>query len=96
MLGSRPSNASRTSASPTSPTCRKATIAALPECSWIDDREQVISVSESGTGKTMLTNALGVCACQNGRRDRFTTLACLATELQEADSRRELGRVVGG
>jgi DNA replication protein DnaC len=36
-----------------------------------------------------------VCACQQGRRVRFTTLAGLATELQEADSRRELGRVVG-
>ena len=27
---------------------------------------------------------------------RFTTLAALANELQEAESRRELGRVVGG
>ena len=43
----------------------------------------------------MLATALGVCACQQGRRVRFTTLAGLATELQEADSRRELGRVVG-
>jgi hypothetical protein len=30
-----------------------------------------------------------------GRRGRFTTLAGLATELQEANSRRELARVVG-
>jgi IstB-like ATP binding protein len=36
-----------------------------------------------------------VCACQQGRRVRFTTLAALANELQEADSRRELGRVIG-
>jgi DNA replication protein DnaC len=43
----------------------------------------------------MLATALGVCACQQGRRVRFTTLAGLATELQEADSRRELARVVG-
>ena len=48
-----------------------------------------------GTGKTMLATALGVCACQQGRRVRFTTLAGLATELQEADSRKELARVVG-
>jgi DNA replication protein DnaC len=77
------------------PKVPQATIAALAECSWIDDREQVIFVGESGTGKTMLATALGVCACQHGRRVRFTTLAGLATELQEADSRRELGRVVG-
>ena len=38
--------------------------------------------------------ALAVAACQQGRRVRFTALAQLATELQEADSRRELARVV--
>jgi DNA replication protein DnaC len=43
----------------------------------------------------MLATALAVCACQQGRPVRFTTLAALANELQEADSRRELGRVVG-
>jgi DNA replication protein DnaC len=36
-----------------------------------------------------------VCACQQGRRVRFTTLAALANELQEAQSRRDLARVVG-
>jgi DNA replication protein DnaC len=77
------------------PKVPQATIAALAECSWIDDRESVIFVGESGTGKTMLATALAVCACQQGRRVRFTTLAGLANELQEAESRRELGRVVG-
>jgi DNA replication protein DnaC len=42
----------------------------------------------------MLATALAVCACQQGRRVRFTTLAGLATELQEAESRKELARVV--
>jgi len=77
------------------PNVPQATIAALAEGAWIDDRESVILIGESGTGKTMLATALGVCACQQGRRVRFTTLAGLATELQEADSRRELARVVG-
>jgi DNA replication protein DnaC len=77
------------------PKVPQATIAALAEGSWIDDREQVILIGESGTGKTMLATALGVCACQQGRRVRFTTLAGLATELQEANSRKELARVVG-
>ena len=77
------------------PKVPQATIAALAEGSWIDDRESVILIGESGTGKTMLATALGVCACQQGRRVRFTTLAGLATELQEADSRKELARVVG-
>lgn len=77
------------------PSVPRATIAALAEGSWIDDRESVILVGESGTGKTMLATALGVCACQQGRRVRFTTLAALANELQEANSRKELARVVG-
>ena len=72
------------------PKVPQATIAALAEGSWIDDRESVILIGESGTGKTMLAIALAVCACQQGRRVRFTTLAGLATELQEADSRKEL------
>ena len=76
------------------PKVSQATIAALAECSWIDDRESVILIGESGTGKTMLATALAVCACQQGRRVRFTTLAGLANELQEAESRRELARVV--
>src|ERR1700758_4196733 len=77
------------------PKVPQATIAALAEGSWIDDRESVILIGDSGTGKTHLAIALAICACQQGRRVRFTTLAGLANELQEADSRRELARVVG-
>ena len=77
------------------PTVPQATIAALAEGAWIDDRESIIFVGESGSGKTHLATALAVCACQQGRRVRFTTLAGLANELQEAQSRRELARVVG-
>ena len=76
------------------PKVPQATIAALAQGSWIDDRESVILIGESGTGKTMLATALAVCACQQGRRVRFTTLAGLANELQEAESRRELARVI--
>ena len=77
------------------PKVPQATIAALAEGAWIADRESVILVGESGTGKTHLATALAVCACQQGRRVRFTTLAGLANELQEAESRRELARVIG-
>jgi DNA replication protein DnaC len=76
------------------PSVPQATIAALAEGAWINDRESVIFIGDSGTGKTMLATALAVCACQQGRRVRFTTLAGLANELQEAQSRRELARVV--
>ena len=77
------------------PKVPQAAIAALSEGAWIDDRESVIFHGESGSGKTHLATGLAVCACQQGRRVRFTTLAGLANELQEAESRRELARVVG-
>jgi DNA replication protein DnaC len=76
------------------PKIPQATIAALGEGSWIADRESIIFVGDSGTGKTHLATALAVCACQQGRRVRFTTLAALANELQEAESKRELARVI--
>ena len=66
----------------------------MAEGSWIADRESIIFVGDSGTGKTHLATALAVCACQQGRRVRFTTLAALANELQEAESKRELARVI--
>lgn len=72
----------------------QTTIATLVGCGFIDDRESVIMIGESGTGKTHLATAIGVAACQQGRSVRFVTLAQLANELQEAESRRELQRVV--
>jgi DNA replication protein DnaC len=63
--------------------------------SWIADRESIILIGDSGTAKTHLATALAVCACQQGRRVRFSTLAGLANELQEAEGKRELSRVVG-
>ena len=77
------------------PRIPQATIAALAEGSWINDRESVILIGDSGTGKTHLATALAIAACQQGRRVRFTTLAALANELQEAETRRELARVIG-
>jgi DNA replication protein DnaC len=76
------------------PKIPQATIAALAGGSWIRDRESIIFVGDSGTGKTHLATALAVCACQQGRRVRFTTLAALANELQEAEGKRELARVI--
>ena len=76
------------------PKIPQATIAALAQGTWINDRESIILVGDSGTGKTHLASALALCACQQGRRVRFTTLAGLANELQEAESKRELSKVI--
>jgi DNA replication protein DnaC len=77
------------------PSVPQALIAELADGRWIDQHEHLILIGDAGTGKTHLATALAVCACQQGRRTRFTTLAGLAAELQEAQSRRELSRIVG-
>ena len=77
------------------PKVPQATIAALAEGTWIDDRESIILIGESGTGKTMLATALAVCACQQGRRVRFTTLAGSRTSSKKPTAANELARVVG-
>jgi len=55
--------------------------------------EPVILLGEAGTGKTHLAVGLGVAACRQRRRVRFTTAAQLVNELIEAKSKSELNRV---
>jgi DNA replication protein DnaC len=76
------------------PAIPQAAIAQLATGEFIDRAESVILIGESGTGKTHLATAIGIAACERGRRVRFTTLAGLANELIEAADARDLARVV--
>jgi DNA replication protein DnaC len=53
----------------------------------------VIFLGETGTGKTHLAIGLGVAACRQRRRVRFTTAAEMVNELVEAKQNNELSRV---
>ena len=55
---------------------------------YIDHRENVLFIGNSGTGKTHLATALAFAACQQGRKVRFFT----ATGLLERREDRELER----
>ncbi len=66
----------------------------LMEGTYIKERRNVIFVGKTGTGKTHLATALGLEACRQGVRTRFTTGAGLVNDLIEARSERMITRVI--
>ena len=76
------------------PSLNKSLVLDLARCEFIERKENVLALGNSGTGKTHIALALGLAACQKGFRVRFTTAASLAHELIEAkDERRLMPRV---
>jgi DNA replication protein DnaC len=76
------------------PTINPATIASLAAGSWLEKGDPLVLLGDSGTGKTHLLIALGLVACEQGRRVRYTTAAQLVNELAEAADERRLSRLV--
>ena len=62
----------------------------LAACNYIKERENVLLLGNSGTGKSHLATALGFAACAQGRRVRFWTACALVTHLLELREQREL------
>lgn len=67
----------------------------LSDGGYMEKAEPVILIGDSGTGKTHLSTGLGVAACQQKKRVRFTTAAGLVNELVEAQHHNLLGRALG-
>jgi DNA replication protein DnaC len=65
----------------------------LSEGGYLARKEPIIFLGETGTGKTHLASGLGMAACRQGKRVRFTTAAEMVTELIEAQNHAELTRV---
>jgi len=74
------------------PSLNKALVLELARCEFIERKENILALGNSGTGKTHVALALGLAACQKGFRVRFTTAASLAHELIEAKDERRLMR----
>jgi len=70
-----------------------ALVRSLSEGGYLARKEPIIFLGETGTGKTHLASGLGVAACRQGKRVRFTTAAEMVTELIEAQNHAELTRV---
>jgi len=70
----------------TQPSIRQKQVRELMTGEYVDRRENVLFVGNSGTGKTHLATALGLIACQQGKKVRFFTAAGLITRLAEAQT----------
>jgi len=72
------------------PGLNKMLVLELARCEYIQRRENIIALGNSGTGKTHVALALGLAACQKGFSVAFTTAASLVNQLMEARDERRL------
>ena len=75
------------------PSLNKALVLELARCEYVERRENVIVLGNSGTGKTHIALGLGLAACQRGMSVGFTTAAALVHELLEARDEKRLLRL---
>jgi DNA replication protein DnaC len=76
------------------PALSKPKVLELARGEWIEQRSNVCLIGSPGTGKTHCAIALGLAACRQGRRVRFSTAAALVTHLEEAQKQYQLDRVL--
>ncbi len=75
------------------PSLNKPMVLELMRCEYIDKRENILLVGNSGTGKTHVATALAMEACGRGKRVRFFRVTELITQLIEAREERQLARM---
>jgi len=66
----------------------------LTGCEFIREQRNIIFLGNSGTGKTHMATAIGIEACKNNYRTRFTTCYGLVNELIEAREEKDLQRLL--
>lgn len=74
------------------PSLNKRLVMELARCEFIERKENVIALGNSGTGKTHIATGLGVAACQKGLSVLFATAASIVNELLEARDEKRLLR----
>jgi len=76
----------------TQPSINETLVRQLAGGDYLEARENVLLIGNSGTGKTHLATALGFAACTQGRRVRFWSATGLVTQMLEMREQRELKR----
>ena len=72
------------------PSLNKSLVLELARCEYVDHRNNIIALGNSGTGKTHVALGLGLAACHKGLSVGFTTASALVHELMEARDERRL------
>jgi len=75
------------------PSLNKMLVNQLMRGEYIIHRESIILIGQPGTGKTHLATALGIKACQMGKKVRFFRVSDLITQLLEAREEKQLLRM---
>src|SRR6516164_1433613 len=75
------------------PSLNKALVMELARSEYIERRENIIAIGNSGTGKSHIALGLGLAACQKSLSVSFTTAAALVHELIEARDDKRLLRL---
>ena len=71
----------------------KMLVLELARCEYVERRENIIALGNSGTGKTHIALGLGLAACQKGLSVAFLTAAALVHEMMEARDEKRLLRL---
>src|SRR6516225_8426137 len=75
------------------PSLNKALVMELARSEYIERRENIIAIGNSGTGKSHIALGLGLAACQKSLSVSFTIAAALVHELIEARDDKRLLRL---
>lgn len=71
----------------------ESTVRQLASCDFIKQRQNIVMIGNPESGKTHLSIALGMNACEAGYRVKFYTAVNLAAELAEAVQMNRLSRL---
>ena len=74
------------------PTINELLMRQLLSGEYLEARENILLIGNSGTGKSHLATALGFAACTQGRKVRFWSATALVTHMLELREQRDLKR----
>lgn len=76
------------------PELKKETVMELATCEFIERKQNIVAIGNSGTGKSHLVTALGVEAIRKGYTVKFCRASELVAQMTEAVSEKHLSKLI--